>query len=93
MIDVKSVQDVYPAIEELIPVLEQLGYRDVSCKLDHRIHKVCWTSATELFEELGKLLRGVNSSKLDIGPDLQKNLERLLAVIEQHLRNGPANSE
>ena len=52
MINVKKIDDIYPAVEELIKILAQNNEQHYSDVLSHRMYKVSWTSRDELFEEL-----------------------------------------
>ena len=58
MIDVQTSQDVYPAVGELIALLEEAGHQRVAVVLRHRMYEVSWTSGSELLEELKKVLEG-----------------------------------
>jgi len=49
-------QDVYTTVAELIVGLNAQGHRKLARILEHRMYKVPWTSSSELFEELEKVL-------------------------------------
>ena len=49
-------QDVYTAVAELIASLNAQGHHKLARILEHRMYKVPWTSSSELFEELEKVL-------------------------------------
>jgi len=46
---VRTVEDLYPAIEELIAELKASGESKLSTILDHRMHRIAWTARSELF--------------------------------------------
>lgn len=50
-------QDVYTAVAELIAGLNAQGHHKLARILEHRMYKVPWTSNSELFEELEKVLK------------------------------------
>jgi hypothetical protein len=52
----ESQQDVYTAVAELIAGLNAQGHHKLASILEHRMYKVPWTSSSELFEELEKVL-------------------------------------
>ena len=49
-------QDVCTAVTELIAGLNAQGHHKLARILEHRMYKVTWTSSSELFEELEKVL-------------------------------------
>ena len=52
----ETQQDVYTAVAELIAGLNAQGHHKLASILAHRFYKVPWTSSSELFEELEKVL-------------------------------------
>jgi len=81
MKNITTIQDVYPAVEELIPLLKEQGYTELSCILEHRMHEVTWTSASELYEELRDVLCDA-MSKFDTTDEIGYQMKKLVAVIE-----------
>jgi len=81
MKNISTIQDIYPAIEELIPFLREQGYTELSCILEHRMYEVAWTSATELHEELRDVLCDA-MSKFDFTNEIGKQMKKLVAIIE-----------
>jgi hypothetical protein len=63
MININNIEDIYPAIDELIKVLPHKNEQRLSDILKHRMYKVSWTSRSELFEELQNVLRGFLQEK------------------------------
>jgi len=53
----ETQQDVYTAVAELIAGLNAQGHHKLASILEHRMYKVPWTSSSELFEELEKVLK------------------------------------
>lgn len=54
--EVRSPEDLYPIVEDLILRLKRDGATRLAAMLDHRMHKVAWTTASELLEELRAVL-------------------------------------
>ncbi len=52
----ETQHDVYTAVAELIASLNAQGHHKLARILEHRMYKVPWTSSSELFEELEKVL-------------------------------------
>lgn len=86
MKQVQTIEDVYPAIEELIAELKLSEGSNLSSILDHRMHRVAWTARSELFEELQKVLvKALESGGINI-PETARNQMRLIVrVIENYL--------
>ena len=57
MIRIQSSDDIYPAIEELIILLKNQPASKLSAIIDHRMHKVSWTTRNELLEEIHNVLK------------------------------------
>jgi hypothetical protein len=52
----EAQQGIYTAVAELIAGLNAQGHHKLASLLEHRMCKVPWTSSSELFEELEKVL-------------------------------------
>ncbi len=66
MINVQTIKDIYPAIEELIDHYARDEDLNISNILRHRMYEVSWTSQGELFEELHNVLTGFLEKKGDV---------------------------
>lgn len=84
MLDVNTPDDVYPAVDELVSALNSLGKTELGAMLEHRVHKVAWTTRTELFEELRRVLGGVSPASLP--PQLDRQVRALVDVLDEHLK-------
>ena len=85
--NINTDQDIYPAVDELIAELRLAGQTRQADILHHRLHKVAWTSRSELFKELNDVL--TKTLKLDgvFMPDLtRKQIERICTVINECLQ-------
>jgi len=86
MIHVKKIEDVYPAIEELIKVLAQKNEQKISDLLHHRMYKVSWSSSSELFEELQGVLKGfLQKEGRNLDKRIADQIEDILKAIEEDL--------
>jgi len=56
MIQVQTVEDIYPALDELVAELKAAGHPRLATILHHRMHQVAWTARSELFEQLQDVL-------------------------------------
>ena len=67
MKQIQTIEDVYPAIEELIAELKLGSRSHLADILHHRMHLVAWTTASELLEELhcvlGEALQSASNSQ------------------------------
>jgi hypothetical protein len=68
MINVRTTEDIYPALREIIEELQKTGLEEHAVILTHRMTKVAWTSQGELFEELIKVLSDVETTKQSTMP-------------------------
>ena len=84
MKNVSTIQDVYPAVEELVLLLKEEGHIELSCTLEHRMHEVSWTTASELYEELRNVLCDA-ISKSDITHEVSEQMKKLIAVIKKEI--------
>ena len=84
--EVRSPEDLYLLVEDLIIRLERDGETRLSAILDHRMHKVAWTSASELREELKRVLRNemasVEKLKLQTGAVMRQVSEAIDGLLE-----------
>ena len=85
MKQVQTIEDVYPAIDELIVELKAAGCTHLAAILDHRMHQVSWSARSELFEELNDILTKALGSQEPTPPEALQQLERVLLVIQSVL--------
>jgi len=87
MILVQTVEDVYPAVDELVVELKAAGHSSLATVLRHRMHTVAWTARSELLEELQDVLgRALRLDDLALPEVLKNQIERLLLVIGEFLQ-------
>jgi hypothetical protein len=85
MKQVETIEDVYPALDELIVELKAAGCARLAAILDHRMHQVGWTARSELFEELNNILTKALGSQEPTLPEALQQIERVLLVIQSFL--------
>lgn len=83
---VRSIEDVYPAIDGLIAELRAAGHTNLATILHHRMHVVAWTTGTELYEELLTVLsRACSTGDTSLPEPLVEQAKRIAGVIENYL--------
>ena len=82
----QTTNDIYPAVEKLIIQLKEYPASNLSVILDHRMHKVAWTTGGELIEELYRVLTSslINESSL-FSLEVRIKIERLLNLIKNQI--------
>lgn len=87
---VTGVEQIFPAVDELIAELRAAGAPRLATVFHHRMHRVAWATRSELFEELQEVLTGALNSKEEPLPGALKNqVERVLLVIRKALSAAP----
>ncbi len=83
MIKVEKLEDVYPAIDELINRLSKNGNNIIARTLYHRMYKVSWSCRDELLEELYQILKNVlNSNSGDLTLDIKQQIAEINNIIK-----------
>jgi len=75
--------DIYHEIDNLVKELKIHGMEDFADILSHRVHKVSWTSSSELFEELNKQ---IDSFVIERNGDISESISMQLSEIKDYLR-------
>ena len=89
MTEMVTIEKVYGAVEELITELRRGDHAKLAAVLDHRLHKIAWTSGSELLEELrGVLSRALASGNPSQSPLPIERIEDLLRTIAGLERGG-----
>jgi hypothetical protein len=84
--DIRKPEDLYPLVEDLIIRLGKEGDIRLSAILDHRMHKVAWTSSSELLEELKRVLGGELSNQGEVSPPTYSLLKQVAGGVDDLLR-------
>jgi hypothetical protein len=85
-VEVQVIEDVYPALDELIVKLRVAGESRLAAILDHRLHQVAWTTRAELFEELRNILaEAVQDGGSKLPPILRDQMQRVFLIIDNSL--------
>lgn len=88
MIQIQTVNDVYPAIEELISELKLASHSKLAGILHHRMHEVAWTARSELFEELQNvLMEALKSEGTNLPEPISDQMQQTVRVIDSYLKN------
>jgi hypothetical protein len=87
MIQVQTIEDVYPAVDELAVELKAAGHPRWAAILHHRMHMVAWTTRSELFEELQNVLTGdMESDGAKLPELLKEQIDRVVLVVGNFLK-------
>ena len=79
----ETQQDVYTAVAELMAGLNAQGHHKLARILEHRMYKVPWTSSSELFEELEKVLTNAFTEyKLLLDNQSIDKVRSIVAILE-----------
>jgi hypothetical protein len=79
---VQTIEDVYPAIDELIVELRAFAGSNLANILDHRMHRVAWTDRAELLEELQRVLsKTLEDKSLKLPEPAERQIQLVLQVI------------
>jgi len=84
--EVRSPEDLYPLVEDLIIRLGREGDSRLAAILDHRMHKVAWTSAFEHLEELQRVLGNELPNEGELSPPTYSLLKQVVGAIDELLR-------
>jgi len=85
MIKIEKIEDIYPAIDELIIVLDKNDkQRYFSKVLKHRMYEVAWTTRSELLEEISKVLKDlIESKKNNLDDIIRSQIDEILNIIRK----------
>ncbi len=78
-----SPNDGYQCFEQLIVNLRAEGHGDVAAKLDSMLHKVAWTTASELLGELGLEILGFQREHATVTAELRKSLGSCMDAVRR----------
>jgi hypothetical protein len=83
--EVRSPEDLYPIVEELILRLKRDGATRLAAILDHRMHKVAWTTASELLEELRAVLAKAKPNEEPLTAEAAAQIDQVMSGISSLL--------
>ena len=78
-----STQISYDCFEELIAHLRAGGQASTADKLDFMLHRVAWTTGSELLGELGAEIIRFQQSAQSVSVELQQSLSRSLDMVRR----------
>src|SRR3990167_456003 len=88
MLKVQKIEDVYPAIKELIAVLKPVNQHHLADVLYQRMYQDVWTTGSELLEELAKVLSQALTDN-NLSPSLRNQMEQIILVIGDWFNRKP----
>jgi hypothetical protein len=86
MKEMKTVQDIYTSVDTLVAELHSLKVSELANTLSFRVHKVAWTTGSELLEELQTVM--MEALRIDgdcLPPSIKQDIEYILRAIEHIL--------
>ena len=78
-----SANDGYDCFEHLIARLRTEGHGGVADKLDYLLHKVAWTTGSELLGELGLQILGFQKNVPTTSAEVQQLLASCMDIVRQ----------
>lgn len=85
MTPIRTLDDLYSAVDELITELNSLNRAELARALSYRLHKVAWTTGSELMAELRSLLSETLSADGERLPlAVKEKIQSILTGIESH---------
>jgi hypothetical protein len=82
-----SGRNGYECFDALIAQLRTEGHRDTADKLDHLLHKVAWTTGSELLGELGLAILTFDREASAISPDLRQAIASCMTLVRRSWPN------
>lgn len=73
----------YECFEELIQLLQTSGNTDTAQRLDDPLHRVAWTTGSELIGELGLEILAFQETMRGDSPELQRAINRCMVVVRR----------
>jgi hypothetical protein len=73
----------YQCFEELIRRLQEGGFAVIAQKLDEMLHRVAWTTGSELIGELGLEILAFQQMTPELPVELQGAMSRCMAMVKR----------
>lgn len=84
---IRSLEDIYPALDELISELALAGDSRLAAILHHRLHVVAWTTSSELYEEIQRIFaEPLRRDDPSLPQRLKEQIKTILSVIGKSSR-------
>jgi hypothetical protein len=85
VIPIRTLDDLYSAVDELITELNSLNRTQLAGALRHRLHIVAWTTGSELIEELRSLLsEALSAHEEPLSLAAEQKIQRILTAMERY---------
>jgi hypothetical protein len=73
----------YECFEELMRQLQTAGHAAMAQKLDDMLHRVAWTTGSELIGELGLEILAFQKNTPEGAVELQESIRRCMAMVRR----------
>ena len=80
----RGADEIYRSLDGLVVSLREAGYSKLAATIQYRLHKIAWTTRSELFEELEVVLGRALASD---GAEMPEALKRRIAQILSAMRD------
>jgi hypothetical protein len=89
----ESNQQFYNHIDKVVASLRLTGQIDIANQIHHLLHKVTWTSSSELFGELRERFEKVLKSPTPLPKHVEDDINGFITIINQALSRSIASSK
>lgn len=79
----EKVQQLYKRIDKLSHQLQEMEYKELGNKIHFLVHKVAWTTSSELFSELTLVFESLLSNA-GISSEIKNEIAEILKVIQEN---------
>ncbi len=77
----RSNQEFYDHIDEVVELLRTVGHEKSADKINHLLHKVAWTTSSELFGELRDEFSAIIQSKTELPVEIHNAVKGFIETI------------
>lgn len=84
MLNIQTIDNIYPAIVELIAVLDQNDkQRQLASALQHKMYGTAWMSRTGLIKDLTNVLRDfAEKERTSIYGEVSIQIDKIIKIVE-----------
>jgi len=81
----RGADEIYRSLDGLVVSLREAGHSKLAATIQHRLHKVAWTTRSELFEELEVVLgRALASGSTEMPKALKQQIAQILSAMRDN---------
>lgn len=89
MIEIKTIKDVYSAVDELMHLLtKNTKQKELAKMLRHRMYEVSWTTGSEVYSELNKVFRHFTEMhNINLDDNIIIQINKIIRVIDEYFKD------